>query len=101
MTDESALLQCVLENPADDFPRLVLCDFWEERGEQLERAEFIKTQIALWAEHPRGGAPDLYADPDSRDDQIWKHHVLALQAREREIAESLGETWVSEMLSIK
>lgn len=33
-------------NPADDLPRLVLADWLEERGE-VERAEFIRFQVAL------------------------------------------------------
>jgi uncharacterized protein (TIGR02996 family) len=34
----------VLENPDDDMPRLVLCDWWEENGKSKE-AEFVRRQI--------------------------------------------------------
>lgn len=40
------LLRKVLEDPADDMPRLVLADWLEEHGEE-ERAEFIRVQVEL------------------------------------------------------
>jgi uncharacterized protein (TIGR02996 family) len=44
--DEQALLAAVLAAPADDLPRLVLADWYEEHGQGL-RAKFVRTQIDL------------------------------------------------------
>jgi uncharacterized protein (TIGR02996 family) len=46
MDTESALLQAIIDHPADDLPRLVYADFLEEHG-RPERAEFIREDIAL------------------------------------------------------
>ncbi|HYT94537.1 MAG TPA: TIGR02996 domain-containing protein [Gemmataceae bacterium] len=44
MTPEAALLQAVVENPADDAVRLVYADWLEEHGD-VDRAEFIRVQV--------------------------------------------------------
>jgi uncharacterized protein (TIGR02996 family) len=44
MSDGDALLRAVIENPADDAPRLVYADWCEEHGDP-DRAEFIRVQI--------------------------------------------------------
>jgi uncharacterized protein (TIGR02996 family) len=41
-----ALCQAVVQQPADDLPRLMAADWLEERG-QPERAEFIRVQVEL------------------------------------------------------
>jgi uncharacterized protein (TIGR02996 family) len=41
-----ALCRAVVEQPADDLPRLMAADWLEERG-QPERAEFIRVQVEL------------------------------------------------------
>lgn len=46
MGDREALLQAILNDPADDNSRLIYADFIEEEGES-ERAEFIRLQIEL------------------------------------------------------
>jgi uncharacterized protein (TIGR02996 family) len=46
MDDGDALLKAILNNPAEDTPRLMYADWLEESG-QPERAEFIKLQIEL------------------------------------------------------
>lgn len=45
----AAFLQSILENPADDTVRLVLCDWLEELGEEEAglKAEFIRVQVEL------------------------------------------------------
>lgn len=43
---KNALLEAIIANPADDLPRLIYCDWLEERGE-AERAEFIRIQCEL------------------------------------------------------
>jgi uncharacterized protein (TIGR02996 family) len=45
---EAGLLRAILDDPADDTPRLILADWFDETG-QSERAEFIRRQI----EHAR------------------------------------------------
>ncbi len=40
------ILDDILKHPDEDGPRLVAADWWEEHGE-VERAEFIRVQIAL------------------------------------------------------
>src|SRR5688572_12084819 len=49
MTERDALLRAVCENPDDDTPRLVLADWLQENGEEIDcvRAEFIRLQIRL------------------------------------------------------
>lgn len=86
MTAHDQFLQTIIANPDDDAPRLVFADWLEEQGE-CERAEFIRVQVelALLLE----GIPefqwdslDHVCDPDSSDDQEWKHHVNVLRHRE-------------------
>jgi uncharacterized protein (TIGR02996 family) len=54
MTDRDALMRAILDQPADDTPRLAFADWLEEHGGTAgaARAEFIRLQIAL-----AGGAP--------------------------------------------
>jgi uncharacterized protein (TIGR02996 family) len=73
MTDETALLFAVREDPEDDTPRLVLADWLEENGKH-ERAEFIRVQCQL-ARLPYP-APSL------------------LKVRERALIERHGFAWV-------
>ena len=44
MTDREALYRAVLAAPADDLPRLVLADWFEENG-NAERAGYIRAQV--------------------------------------------------------
>ncbi len=46
MTDGDAILRAILDDPADDLPRLAYADWLEENG-QMERAEFIRLQLEL------------------------------------------------------
>lgn len=46
MTDLDALLQSVVINPAEDTPRLMLAD-WYDENDQPARAEFVRKQIEL------------------------------------------------------
>jgi uncharacterized protein (TIGR02996 family) len=46
MTDRDALLRAIIENPADDAPRLVYADWLDEHGDPA-RAEFIRLQVEL------------------------------------------------------
>src|SRR5262249_32706484 len=55
MTPEAALLQAIVENPADDAARLVYADWLEEHGD-IDRAGFIRVQVqraALPADAPQ------------------------------------------------
>jgi uncharacterized protein (TIGR02996 family) len=46
MTERAALMRAVIDQPADDAPRLVLADWFEDNGEPA-RAEFIHVQIEI------------------------------------------------------
>jgi uncharacterized protein (TIGR02996 family) len=45
MTDDDVFLRAILQNPADDTPRLIYADWLDERGEP--RGEFIRIQCRL------------------------------------------------------
>lgn len=42
-----SLMRCILENPFEDGPRLVMTDLMEEMGD-ANRAEFVRTQVRLF-----------------------------------------------------
>jgi uncharacterized protein (TIGR02996 family) len=46
MSELTNLMKAVVGNPADDLPRLVFADWFDENG-QPERAEFVRVQIEL------------------------------------------------------
>ncbi len=46
MSDRDALLRAIIDNPAEDTPRLVFAD-WLDENDEPERAEFIRLQIEL------------------------------------------------------
>ena len=56
--EERDLLAAVLANPADDLPRLVLADWWEENG-QPDRAELVRLgcELELIGLSPRDHKP--------------------------------------------
>ena len=45
MSDRAGLVAAILNDPADDTPRLIFADYLQENGE-IERAEFIRLQCA-------------------------------------------------------
>lgn len=51
MSDRQAFLEAIVEQPADDLPRLVYADWLDEYGEP-ERAEFIRLQCAFTRGEP-------------------------------------------------
>lgn len=57
MNDESALLRAVLLDPKDINARLVLADWWEEYGDEKERAraDYVRSSIR----HPAGSFVEL------------------------------------------
>jgi len=67
-TDGDALLQTIIDNPADDLPRLVYADWLEENG-QAERAEFTRLKIALEAE-----SGDKRVQMEERARQLLRQH---------------------------
>lgn len=82
-----AALERVLAEPDCDRHRLHYADACERAG-QRERAEFVRVQVE-YARETAGWKPenlqclDMYLDPDSREDQKWKHKVWGLQSREQ------------------
>ncbi len=53
-TTAEALMRAILDDPADDLPRLAYADWCEEMG-QDERAEFVRAQLAVAAHYRAGG----------------------------------------------
>lgn len=75
MTLEDAFLLAILDDPADDFPRLAYADWLEERGDP--RGEFIHVQCLLAA---------MPADDPGRP---------PLQQRERELLDRHQAEWLA------
>src|SRR5688572_9295030 len=85
-SDESALLQTIVENPDDDAPRLVYADWLDEHG-QPERAEFIRVQCAA-AQLPAGNPQR--AELTKREQAILRD---CLPVWKRELAGSDSIEW--------
>lgn len=78
---DNPFLRAVIANPDDDLTRLVYADWLDENG-QPERAEFVRTQVALAA-----GVPD-----DAR-----RRH---LEDRQRELLVAHDQEWVCELAEV-
>jgi uncharacterized protein (TIGR02996 family) len=88
MTDrELGLLRAVCADPADDAPRMILADWWDETG-RPERAEFLRVQCAL-VRYPRAptGLSDGFAAAE------WKRRREDLRTRERELLDAHRADW--------
>lgn len=70
MNDRDLLLRAVLQDPAEDTPRLVYADYLEEHGTAIDRdrAEFIRLHIAISGQDP----PDT--TPWKRVHQLLERH---------------------------
>jgi uncharacterized protein (TIGR02996 family) len=82
------LLRAIVEDPADDVPRLLLADVLEEAGEG-ERASFIRVQIELTQYGPRSAAT-LYHEQRKQQGKacdVLGCRLCALRRRERELLE--------------
>src|SRR6516162_9578044 len=80
MSDHDAFLRGILENPADDSPRLVYADWLEERADP--RAEFIRVQCELAKLPP--------------DDPKWD----ALEQREWDLLRQHEAAWTADIKSL-
>jgi uncharacterized protein (TIGR02996 family) len=69
MKVSDSLLRAVIDQPAEDAPRLVYADWLDEHGD-TDRAEFIRTQIAL----VRGPDPAKTADLRRRERELLAAH---------------------------
>src|SRR5262245_62168156 len=67
MTDREVLWRAVIENPADDAPRLVLADWLDEQGDP-DRAEFIRLAVA-------NVNPDRVGELLARHGDAWRADV--------------------------
>jgi uncharacterized protein (TIGR02996 family) len=89
MTQYADLLRAVLDDPADDAPRLIMADWLDEQGEG-DRAEFIRCQCAL--------ARDQFDDSECRIlrgiDRPCVCPHCALRRREEELLGAHGLDWV-------
>lgn len=98
---ELALLECVVSNPEEDLPRLVLADWWEENG-QPERAEFVRVQVELAAAVPPTGVKDRPVDLLGGQGRVfykrgresaWGKRQAFLRRRDREIKQDGHTLW--------
>lgn len=101
-TDTIPLLRSICEHPADDTPRLVLADWLEENATAengyAERAGFVRCQVELASrctskQLENIDCIDMFLDPQDRDHQTWKHGVVELRRRDRELLERSGRAW--------
>jgi uncharacterized protein (TIGR02996 family) len=69
--DGDALFRAILENPADDLPRLVFADWLQENGNP-ERAEFVRLQCEAWHLCPQYATIDEARTAASR---LYKEHA--------------------------
>lgn len=91
MTTDAGFLQAILEQPADDAPRLIFADRLDEVGteEAHARAEFIRVQCALeplrrhghGTSNPHGGACETC------------QRVARMESRERRLLATFGRQW--------
>jgi uncharacterized protein (TIGR02996 family) len=70
-SDGDALFRTILENPADDMPRLVYADWLQENGNP-QRAEFIRLQCEAWHLCPQYATIDEARTAASR---LKKEHI--------------------------
>jgi uncharacterized protein (TIGR02996 family) len=82
-----ALLGDIKDNPDDPTPRLVLCDWLEENGDEADaaRAEFMRLDL-------RGGHPDAAG----RQQELWQRYKkqwLAPLSRESMHCRFVGGLW--------
>jgi len=76
MTEENCFLKVILDDPADDTPRLVYADWLDERGDNLNRpadkarARFIRLQVEYARQEPEGWKGALKAGELKSQDSI-------------------------------
>lgn len=85
------LLNAVLANPADDAPRLIMADWWEEH-DNPERAEFVRAQIRIADIQRELKSENLCADPDCSACE----EIRVLQARTEELWAVHGCNWIDD-----
>lgn len=75
MTDHDVILRAILDDPADDLPRLAYADWCEENG-QVDRAEFIRVEmhISRICRSNRKGTPE--PDANRLDEMISRQSAL-------------------------
>jgi uncharacterized protein (TIGR02996 family) len=61
-------VRAIIASPYDDLPRLIAADWLEERG-QVERAEFIRVQVA------RSNGSDVSFETRQREGRLWIDHA--------------------------
>lgn len=97
MTEREQLLRAILDNSAEDTPRLMYAD-WLQENSQPDRAEFIRAQVKI-AQLIEGWklenllCLDMYLDPQDGEQQEWKHELHALWNRERRLYHSNACDW--------
>lgn len=93
--EQTGLLRAILEDPHDDFPRLVYADWLDDHGES-ERAEVIRMQIELPSVPPCAclfhGCGEMF--PDNESVGCMPHRRRSyLRRRERDLLQSYAPAW--------
>jgi uncharacterized protein (TIGR02996 family) len=81
---KESLLKAIVNNPDDDFPRLVFADWLEEHGD-VERAEFIRIQCRIAERNRLEFVPQM--DPD--------------RIRMEELQKQNAERWIAELGTVR
>src|SRR6516162_4698742 len=91
-----SVLQDIIENPADDCPRLAYADWLEEHG-QADRAEFIRVQCRLVGlTHEATERSVLLARAESLLRRNWNEWVGPLRDIVGPWRDRYGESWLGD-----
>src|SRR5262249_31907086 len=90
MSDGQAILRTIVENPADDAPRLVYADWLEEQG-RPGRAEVIPLQCALYRMSP--AEQQVHFNWSARAKALWDRYRSEWLA---ELPRPPGVDWFTE-----
>jgi uncharacterized protein (TIGR02996 family) len=74
MSEREGILSAVLEDPADDMPRMVYAD-WLDDHDSPDRAEFIRSQIRLVRQGRKLPREERQALKARIDSLLWTHHI--------------------------
>ena len=72
MSDGDALLSAILARPDEDVPRLAYADWLDENGDDPDRAEFVRVQVAL----ARGVPDEERRAFEAREKKLLSLHAL-------------------------
>ena len=94
---QAAILRAILDDPADDLPRLAYADLMEERGDDA-RAEFVRVQLELARLRRVGcheGEECNVTGPC--DECVREVEAIKLEYRERELFVANAGVWTEDL----